>query len=501
MKICVVGWHYNKQFYEVLKEISTKYEVFVVAHRDNDILHAFDHHIRENTGLEFGAYDWYLKNKWDKQSSVFFIHDDTEALPVAFDYVANLDLCNVDQAYINFDEGGHGRAIFISAALLTYLLNTTCNGCQYCRESRDRYNPATTLSAITPHNGFLYDPNNTGHTTGTPPPTVRHFNFAIHWFHKTMCNLRTVDRLDGKRDKWSVVNRLVVPEFDLYKRGNKWDNLGAIRFNNKDAELKLTTKRVKVPEVVKECEVCGNNVDFDISPDIIYDRLNPTEEEAELIVYTALIGPYDNLQPVYGQSEKIRFVCFTDNNIKNPNGWEIVKIDRQLADPVRENRRLKVNSHLLFPNKETLYLDANLKPTRDLLAFVRSKYRSHGDIDLLLTKHPKRNCVYEEINRCKQAKLDDLNILDAKIIEYQRAGYPYNAGLYECNFIYRKPAEKVLKFNEMWWKEICSGSRRDQISCPIAVMNSGVRVALISAKERDDVIERTNHLGKREFKG
>ncbi len=32
--------------------------------------------IIENIGLEYGAYDWYIKNIWDSKSDVFFMHDD-----------------------------------------------------------------------------------------------------------------------------------------------------------------------------------------------------------------------------------------------------------------------------------------------------------------------------------------------------------------------------------------------------------------------------------------
>ena len=64
-KICVIGWYYNKDFYEKISLI--KERVFIVAHRDNEILKDFDHQIIDNVGLEFGAYDWYIKGYRNKE--------------------------------------------------------------------------------------------------------------------------------------------------------------------------------------------------------------------------------------------------------------------------------------------------------------------------------------------------------------------------------------------------------------------------------------------------
>jgi hypothetical protein len=77
-KICVVGWSFSSSFYRFLSKKYPKI-THIVAHRYNKILDELElnYSVTKNIGLEFGAYDWYIKNIWDKKSNVLFMHDDT----------------------------------------------------------------------------------------------------------------------------------------------------------------------------------------------------------------------------------------------------------------------------------------------------------------------------------------------------------------------------------------------------------------------------------------
>ena len=74
--ICVVGWHFWPSFYKKISFLQNS--VHVVAHRYNSLLENknFSYNVKKNIGLEYGAYDWYIKNKWDKRSNILFMHDD-----------------------------------------------------------------------------------------------------------------------------------------------------------------------------------------------------------------------------------------------------------------------------------------------------------------------------------------------------------------------------------------------------------------------------------------
>jgi hypothetical protein len=127
MNVCICGWYYNKGFIDVMnRSLSLMHDIFIIGHRDGDAGN-IQKVIIQNVGLEFGAYDFYLKNIWGG-GDVIFIHDDTE-----FDFTAwnkiNLLGLFFDQVFIH--ENGiaelangfaHGRALFCSERFLTRLL-------------------------------------------------------------------------------------------------------------------------------------------------------------------------------------------------------------------------------------------------------------------------------------------------------------------------------------------------------------------------------------------
>jgi hypothetical protein len=165
MKICVAGWYYHKPFLETIQ--NSKYESFLVAHRD---FFGFlgGPSKREkltipsapvvNVGLEFGCYDWYLKNEW-KSGDVLFMHDDLEITEKALMIIANL---NRDQVFLFSSEDearangyAHGRAMYCSEKFLTKLKED---------------------------GGFWYDEGNTGQIPPTTADSPNHHNAGILTF-------------------------------------------------------------------------------------------------------------------------------------------------------------------------------------------------------------------------------------------------------------------------------------------------------------------------------
>jgi len=224
LKICVVGWSLYEDFYKILKD--SKYSVMIISHNsDEEKVSALGlpYRMKENIGLEFGAYDFYLKNIWDGKSNVLFTHDDTQIIDIlVLDRIADLDNRGYDQAYLfkNKNEevnngGKHGRAIYMSAKLLSFILGYECT-CSQSKECSDRHNPGTVLPGLGKHTGFWFDPYNKGHVSGKPPVGVRHYNEMIYHFHKYMGWVR--DKKLGN-ESMNVVNRVYFPEYDCARRG------------------------------------------------------------------------------------------------------------------------------------------------------------------------------------------------------------------------------------------------------------------------------------------
>ncbi len=207
LDICVCGWYLDKydDFYMSLHRLNGKYPVFVVSNRESDYLNNIDlpFAIRENTGLEWGAYNHFLMNVWKGENGVLFCHDDITLNPTAvegaihppeylFDRIAEL---KVDQAYIfgsrhedveNY--GKHGRMVYMG---------------------RDF------LKRVKEAGGFWYDAKNQGYTSGEDAELKEKYgcfgyNAGINCFHDQ------VAKLGG-----DVHRKVYIPSFSLARRGER----------------------------------------------------------------------------------------------------------------------------------------------------------------------------------------------------------------------------------------------------------------------------------------
>lgn len=173
--------------------VNETYPVFIVAHQDNPILEDFGlpYHIRENRGLEFGAYNWYLQNKW-QSGPVLFQHDDAKVNGLEPYHRIN-ELLD-DQTYIFGSEyeykrnrGLHGRAFKCSNRL---------------------------LSAIKGNGGIWYDHKNPGNVFNLhPDPAIDGLDF-----NAGICRFRD-DMNTYKNKGFNVAKYIILPSFQNGERG------------------------------------------------------------------------------------------------------------------------------------------------------------------------------------------------------------------------------------------------------------------------------------------
>jgi hypothetical protein len=154
MKICVCGWYFNPEFMRQLELVHKKYPVVVVSHRNRPI--RLPHVYIPNVGLEWGAYNYYLKYIYDGKGKVLFTHDDNDVEDVSvFDELAKCDLDvgfvfrNEAEAEWAFDR--HGRAIVMSEKFLNFCKKEKFSLVN--QESGERFT----------QDGFWYDKKNFGY--------------------------------------------------------------------------------------------------------------------------------------------------------------------------------------------------------------------------------------------------------------------------------------------------------------------------------------------------
>jgi len=250
MAIAVSGWYFELSLFSVFKQIKDLFNITVLTYykraedqrpRHYDLIPA-SRQIEEYVipsgvrhlkipvaGLEFGGYDWYIKNVWDRESPVLFMHDDIQIYnPNVFTDIQN-QLQGIDQAFIFRDEKEeiangrvHGRGIYCSARFIRFMLDYVCE----CPHSKDHEHPhypgrkpKVILRGMGPHTGFFSDVYNLGeHTEGKVPLHCRHYNEGIYHFaaFAGRC-VRTDGVWPGFRSKIAAY----FPDFNSARRG-KW---------------------------------------------------------------------------------------------------------------------------------------------------------------------------------------------------------------------------------------------------------------------------------------
>lgn len=170
-----------------------------------------------------------------------------------------------------------------------------------------------------------------------------------------------------------------------------------------------------------------------------------------MIVYTAIFGGYDRLQPLPPLPDGWAAYCFTDDSTLQADGWQIVLTPNS---PLI-HRKIKILPHLYFAGKRTLWIDGNLKYTGDWTEFADL----HG---YWVMHHPERMTVEQEIHACIRLRKDTPRLLE-HLAEFGR-NYVVATGV-----MVRDDHEWIREMNLKWWELVQRVSHRDQITFTTAV--------------------------------
>lgn len=198
----------------------------------------------------------------------------------------------------------------------------------------------------------------------------------------------------------------------------------------------------------------------------------------KITVVTATIGERRSklLTPAI-VADGVDYVAFSDKPISHPV-WEIRQVARSHDDSVRDAKRYKVLLRDYVDSEYSIWCDRHCRLTGNPRELVE-KYLD--DADLALVKHWRRD-VYHEAKACRQKGKDDLEVIERQVERLRAEGFPTNSGLYYGGCVIRRNAGTEA-FDRLWWDLINSGSRRDQISLPVAVVRAGVRLREIRRGE------------------
>lgn len=194
----------------------------------------------------------------------------------------------------------------------------------------------------------------------------------------------------------------------------------------------------------------------------------PNQAVSDFVVYTVLVGGYDDvLQPVV-TDERFDYILFT-NDIKaaRVGHWSV----RPIPEVVKgDNKRLSryPKTHpvaMLCDYKASLYIDANIQ-IQDQWVYDRfielfNQGIEYAGIKLVLTG---RDCIYEHSFDMCQNLLEHDYVAIKQCHRLYELGFPRHYGLNENNVIYRRHTVRMKSVDDDWWQWIVNYSSRDQFS-------------------------------------
>jgi hypothetical protein len=184
---------------------------------------------------------------------------------------------------------------------------------------------------------------------------------------------------------------------------------------------------------------------------------------SKFLILTANVGDRDNLVDPLVKYPNCDYLAITDN-INECKIWnQVHPLSFSNIDNYNHRRNAKIYkvlSSILYPDYEyIIWSDANHQLNED----PENILKEYGDFDLLLFKHPHRDCCFDEMNIVKQ-HLDDPYLVQTQYNHYLNKGMPRNFGLTEMTCFIKKNNDKIKKLDMMWWEQICKFSSRDQCS-------------------------------------
>jgi hypothetical protein len=146
--------------------------------------------------------------------------------------------------------------------------------------------------------------------------------------------------------------------------------------------------------------------------------------------------------------------------------WQVIKTEKFHENNILSSKYVKWNSHKLLPEYDiVIWMDGWMYPN-NLKIEEYTKYISDlENYNIILSKHPTRNCVYDEMNAVVKYNKDSiLNVNKNKEILLKN-NYPINNGLFESGFFFKNnKKEEINNILEKIYDFLVNNSYRDQLA-------------------------------------
>ncbi|MEM7498889.1 MAG: glycosyltransferase domain-containing protein [Pseudomonadota bacterium] len=215
-----------------------------------------------------------------------------------------------------------------------------------------------------------------------------------------------------------------------------------------------------------------------------------------LAVVTAIFGGFDRLLPVEAAwREHTDFFLFSDRRFEATSAWQPVHGNYFNADPRRSARFVKLHLPTYFSDYEwVIWVDGSVLFCVDPIEILARI--EHDDVDFATFRHPDRQGLIAEAAACWRFKKEEPMMLIDHLHQAHRHPSFRTPELYETMVMALKPGSgDVRALCTTWWRMMMRGSKRDQLSLPLAVAETpGLRVGhLPDDMTRSTLFARSTH--------
>lgn len=183
-------------------------------------------------------------------------------------------------------------------------------------------------------------------------------------------------------------------------------------------------------------------------------------ESVKKIVYTSIMGNYDQLKPPTVVSKNWEYVCFTDDQYRVSDVWNMVYVDSEEHGQAKTARMYKILNDKYLDCDLSMWVDGSFEIKCYLDEFVENYHV--GNFSLMTHG---RNCAYDEAEACIKHGKDRDVIIQEQMKGYKNEGFPLENGMVATGLIIRKHnIENNVQFGLKWWDEVRGKSKRDQLS-------------------------------------
>lgn len=195
-----------------------------------------------------------------------------------------------------------------------------------------------------------------------------------------------------------------------------------------------------------------------------------SQRSNDLVVYTTIMGGNYTLPPV-PESSEVQYICFTDRQYFQANGWAIREVNPILPNDLpRSSREPKICPHRYLAEFErSIYIDPSVELLQEPMKIWDSLVAESVVVSAFY--HSFRDSLLDEFIAVLDQQLDNSATIAEQFNSYSSLGTSaLNQKPVWGGFLLRRHNDKnCIEAMETWFAHVLRYSRRDQLSLPIVL--------------------------------